>query len=226
MPLPKEVRPGDAVSAAAYNDLLDFVRSLRIQPGLGYRVAHERGGQLLQILPRRGETLVSLERRWWEMSFDDSELPVKLYIENGMCEGPDFISAAVHPERAWEHTAEEMEVADQEITNGTTNFYIKATFVQSQTDMGGTTAAGLNLTGYRYSLASCEIHKETGSPPAQPLDEKLVKYKLLGQVTVAGGKVTKYWWRTNHIFNWTFYAWTADNNSSNSDALPPTVPPV
>ena len=175
-----------------------------------------------------------LHRLWWNMSYDDSSdssSHVTIYIDNGMCEGPDFISTFIHPERAWEHTDNEdedgggQEIPNQTVTGGVTNFYVKATFTESTTDMGGLTTDGITLTGYRYKLASYEVHKETGSPPDQPRDERLIKYKLLGQVTVEAGKVTEYWWRTNHIFNWTFYAWTADSHSDNSDALPPDVPP-
>ena len=54
MKIPRKVKRGDAVVAADYNDLLDYVRSLAITNGPGYRVKHGAAGQSLS-LARNGQ---------------------------------------------------------------------------------------------------------------------------------------------------------------------------
>jgi hypothetical protein len=53
MKLPEKVRPGDPVRADDFNAMVDFMRSLMIQPGVGYRRKHTPAGTVLTI-PRRG----------------------------------------------------------------------------------------------------------------------------------------------------------------------------
>ena len=163
---------------------------------------------------------------WWKMTYDDLVSPVEIDIEDGMNEGALHDKDYIHPQIAWKHIAT-TGIAQQTVVNGTTHFYVKATFTQSTIDMGTYTPTADDLEGWRYDLDSVEVVKVTGAPPEQPADTKLVKHKLLGIVTVVAGEVTEYWWRTNHIFNWTFYHWTTLVTHNTLDPpLPPNAPPI
>lgn len=164
--------------------------------------------------------------KWWDMSYDDSVDPVEIDIADGMNEGATHVTDYIHPQLAWGNLATTA-IAQQTVVNGTTHFYVKATFTGSTVDMGTYTPTSDAIEGWRYDLDSVEVVKVTGTPPEQPADTKLVKHKLLGIVTVADDLVTEYWWRTNHVFNWTFYHWTTLVTYDVSNVtLPPDAPPV
>ena len=171
---------------------------------------------------------VGTRRLWWNMAYHK----LKIYVDDGMSEGPDFGTCIIHPQPAWGHKKTK-DIPDQTVGLGVTKFYAKATLSQSTVSMGCFPTAGDGqkgcLEGYRFGLEEVELHKELGED--QPEDEKLVKYKLLGEVHVTddgdGPQITEYWWRVNHIFNWTYYGWTTVVNGSSGpggcSSLPPDI---
>tara|TARA_R110000824_G_scaffold398076_1_gene601705 strand:- start:16258 stop:17454 length:1197 start_codon:yes stop_codon:yes gene_type:complete len=181
-------------------------------------------------------TTVDKQSKWWDLTFEVVGTALTAKVAAGMSEGPTFGGSGdptcdhgVHPKPAWgwmENSAYTDTVGD-----GTTYFYVKATFSETEIEMGknGTTTSEypeepIELKSYRYQLDYTEIVKVVGA--TQPDDTKAYKYKLLGKIVASGGKVTNYWWRTNHIFNWTFYSFTvlADEEVECSSVLPPDVP--
>jgi len=168
---------------------------------------------------------VGKRRLWWNMAF----VGLKIYVDDGMSEGPTFHSCIIHPQPAWGHKKTE-DIPDQTVGLGVTKFYAKATLSQSTVSMGcqQTIVGGGCIVGYRFGLEEVELWKEVGED--QPEDEKLTKYKLLGEVHVTddgdGPQITEYWWRVNHIFNWTYYGWTVIQNAADQSScisLPPDI---
>ena len=51
MPLPRKVKPGDPIRASDWNDLIDFVRSVQVQPSSGVRVTRGGSGTTLTVAP-------------------------------------------------------------------------------------------------------------------------------------------------------------------------------
>lgn len=168
---------------------------------------------------------VGTRRLWWNMYFNG----LKIYVDDGMSEGPTFQSCSIHPQPAWGHKKTE-DIPDQTVGLGVTKFYAKATLSESTVSMGcfETVNAGGCLVGYRFGLEEVELHKEVGED--QPDDTTTEKYKLLGEVHVTddgdGPQITEYWWRVNHIFNWTYYGWTVVQDAADQDSctsLPPDI---
>ena len=182
-------------------------------------------------------TTVDKQSKWWDLTFDYTGSGLTAKVAAGMSEGPTFggsgpttCSHAIHPQPAWEWL--ETGAGTHSLSDGTTHFYAKAYFAESEIEMGqsGTTSSShpddyVAIKSYRYALSSVSVEKVIGD---QPDDTKTEKHKLLGKIVVSAGKVTNYWWRTNHIFNWTFYSFTVIDDSRDvercNDLLPPDVP--
>tara|TARA_R110000737_G_scaffold169996_2_gene196037 strand:- start:86 stop:811 length:726 start_codon:yes stop_codon:yes gene_type:complete len=160
-------------------------------------------------------------QEWWEMSHTSiANEKVEIDIHEGMCEGPGFNesepSEDEHPihNSAWGYKKVDGRVFT--LSYGTTYFYVKATVSEVYRELfvtDSSSAYGKKVRSYSYNFKSFEIVKVSGG--TQPTDTNTEKYKLLGIISVSDGEVvrTKSWWRTNHIFNWTFYTYIREVNA-------------
>lgn len=154
-------------------------------------------------------------QEWWEMSYTSKEGGgVEIDIHDGMCEGPGFDETS--PESAHEHPIQDSAWGYKKVgggvftlsSYGTTYFYVKATVSEVSRELWvDSSLEGTKVMSYSYNFKSFEIVEVSGG--TQPTDTTTEKYKLLGIISVRDGEVvrTESWWRTNHIFNWTFYTY-------------------
>ena len=192
--------------------LAQFNDTISINDGHGRRV---------RVLGVEDVAGVGPIQEWWEMSHTSkADGYVEIDIHDGMCEGPGFDETSPeseheHPikDSAWAH--EIVEGGVWPLYTGLWKFYVKATVSEVYRELFITEEGppyGKKVRSYSYNFKSYEIVKVSGG--TQPTDTITEKYKLLGVIKVKSGADnrgevvrTESWWRTNHIFNWTFYTY-------------------